>query len=275
MIMIDENATQEELVYELKTLRQRIALLEAVDTGCTQSLQEATNSSNIQSQMEKEWLGQKHAERCIAALERNNINGYYVKDCEEARAKLLDLIPEGATIGAGSSVTIAQTGIMGELEKRGCHVFHNPFWKDSKDTFPPIETVLQDLDVIGKKALLADVFITGTNAITLDGKIVNIDGFGNRVAPMIFGPDKVLIVSGVNKIVANVDDALKRIKEVAAPMNSLRLEKTYNYPPSPCGITSICVDCRKDIRHCMYTVIIEYQALPRIEVILVGEDLGL
>lgn len=227
----------------------------------------------MQELEEKQWFNQKLAERCMKVLERNNIKCHYVKDRDEARLKLLEMIPEGVIIGAGGSRTLVEIGIMEELEKRGSHQIHNPYRKEGNEYYPPLETVLQEIAEVGRKALTADVFLTGINAITLDGKLVATDGFGNRVAALIWGPEKVIVVSGVNKIVNNVDAALRRIKEVAAPMNVRRLEK-WGYPPAPCGITGICVDC-KDIRHCTYTVIVECQTWPqRIEVVLVGEDLG-
>ncbi len=228
----------------------------------------------MQNVEEKQWLNQKLAERCIKVFERNNIKGHYAKDRNEARSKLLEMIPEGATIGVGGSFTLAQIGIMEDLEKRGSHQIHNPYRKEGKEYYPPLETVLQEIAEVGKKALTADVFLTGINAVTLDGKLVATDGFGNRVAALIWGPEKVIVVSGINKIVDDVEAALRRVKEVAAPINAWRLENKWGYPPTPCGTTGICVDC-KDIRHCTYTVIVECQTWPqRIEVVLVGEDLG-
>lgn len=228
----------------------------------------------MQELEERQWFNQKLAERCMKALERNNIKCHYVKDRDEARLKLLEMIPEGVTIGAASSRTLAQIRIMPELEKRRSHQIHHPYRRGGKGYSPPLETVLEEIAVVANKALTADVFLTGINAITLDGKLVATDGFGNRVAAIIWGPQKVIVVSGVNKIVDNVDAALRRIKEVAAPILAWRLEKKAGYPPAPCGITGICVDC-KDVRHCVYTVIVECQTWPqRIEVMLVGEALG-
>ena len=228
----------------------------------------------MQNLEEMQWYGQKLAERCIKTLERNNIKCHFVQNRDEARSKLLEIIPEGVTIGAGGSRTLVQTGIMEQLEKRGSHQIHSPYRKDGKEYHPPLETVLQEIADVGKKALTADVFLTGINAITMDGKLVATDGFGNRVAALIWGPERVIVVSGVNKIVANVDEALKRVKEVAAPINARRLEKQHGYPPTPCGTTGVCIDC-KDIRHCTYTVIVECQTWPqRIEVVLIDEDLG-
>jgi hypothetical protein len=132
-----------------------------------------------------------------------------------------------------------------------------------------------------RETFSADIFITGTNAITLDGKLVNIDGAGNRVAAMIFGPSKVILVIGVNKIVKDVDAALERIHQMAAPVNAKRhVLKHHDEGLStlPCVKTGSCADCRSDWRICNYTVIID-GAMPqhqgRINVVLVGEELGI
>jgi len=128
----------------------------------------------------------------------------------------LAMIPQGASIGIGDSVTLIELGIMAELRKQTGRLIFDPFLRDEEGDL--VFTGLDRLEVL-RKALLADVFLTGTNAITLDGKIVNTDGVGNRVAAMIFGPKKVIIVVGANKIVRNVDEAVRRIREVAAPLN--------------------------------------------------------
>jgi len=132
-----------------------------------------------------------------------------------------------------------------------------------------------------RQAFLADIFLTGTNAITLDGKLVNVDGNGNRVAPAIFGPDKVIVVAGVNKIVRNVDEAIKRINEIAAPLNARRhfvKHQRAEFGTLPCVRTGTCVDCAHELRICRYTVIIAGTSTRdkgRINVVLVGEELGL
>ena len=132
-----------------------------------------------------------------------------------------------------------------------------------------------------KESFFADVFVTGTNAITLDGKLVNIDGYGNRVAAMIYGPAKVILVIGTNKIVKNVDEALERIHQYAAPINAKRhylKHHDQNFIDLPCIKTGGCVDCRHEWRICNYTTIIEgavSRHQGRINVVLVGEELGI
>jgi hypothetical protein len=129
-----------------------------------------------------------------------------------------------------------------------------------------------------RRALTSDVFVTGTNALTLDGKIVNVDGHGNRVAAMLFGPDAVIVVVGINKVVRDLDEAMERIRHQAAPLNVAR--HTEFDPMPPCGITGACSDCSSPWRICNKTVIIERQYAndrydPVLSVIIVGEELGL
>ena len=132
------------------------------------------------------------------------------------------------------------------------------------------------------EAFSADVFLSGTNAVTLDGKLVNTDGKGNRVTPMLFGPRKVILVTGANKIVKDLDEAFERIRQIAAPMNAMRSflksPERQEFGKLPCVITGKCVDCRHDWRGCNYTTIIEGALIEdkgRINVVLIGEELGI
>lgn len=204
----------------------------------------------------------------IGTLKKNNIPAQYVESKEEALDCVMSMIPEGSVVGFGDSLTLKQIGVVDALTK-GNYTFLNP-WKPG--------TSLEESVRIKKRALTSDVFVTGTNALTLDGKIVNIDGQGNRVAAMIFGPDTVIIVVGINKIVENLEAALKRIKEKAAPANVKR--HTDFDPMPPCGTTGVCSDCLSPWRICNKTVIIERQYnnskyKPVITVVIVGEELGI
>lgn len=221
---------------------------------------------------EEEWFNEKLAQRCLKALERNNIPGYYAPDRGQALAQILGMIPAGATIGVGDSVTLHQVGVIEELEKRNSHQIFNPFRKDGEDRIP---ATMRELVEIGMKALSTDFFLSGLNAVTLDGKIVNTDGSGNRVTGFLFGPKKVIAVAGINKIVANVDEATARIKNIAAPINAYRHNIKHDMEAPPCAVTGVCVDCHHPRRICCYTVIVEFQRRPRIEVVIVGEELGI
>jgi hypothetical protein len=189
------------------------------------------------------------------------------------------MIPAGLTIARGDSVTLEQIGIIPELIKRNQNEIINPVEKDAEGFY--IFPERKDRWQIARKTFSTDIFLTGSNAITRDGKLVNIDGWGNRVAPMIFGPEKVIVVAGVNKIVIDINEALERIHRLAAPMNAKRHYLKHHYPEMgelPCARTGSCVDCNHDYRICRYTVIIEgvmIQDKGRISVVLVGEELGL
>ena len=132
-----------------------------------------------------------------------------------------------------------------------------------------------------REAFFADVFLTSTNAITLDGKLVSIDGHGNRVSAMICGPNKVIFVVGANKIVKDVDEALARVHNVATPINTMRHYLKHNFPnvdDLPCIKGGVCVNCSHPESPCRYTVIIEGSDIMhqgRINVVLVGEELGI
>lgn len=227
---------------------------------------------------EQEWRYQQLAKRCLKAVEQNNMRACYARDREEACSVVLGLIPEDATVGLGDSVTLLQAGIVQEVEKRWGNRLFNPFRVGPQGAF-----ILSGRDQIElmRQAVAADVFLTGANAITLDGRLVNTDGFGNRVGGLVFGPRKVIVVCGANKIVADVDEALKRIKKVAAPINARRHYLKHGVEQLPCATTGECVDCRHPGRICNFTLIVEFQRPPRagreprITVVLVGEELGI
>jgi hypothetical protein len=207
-------------------------------------------------------------QKLIKRLGENNISAFYVESRRQAREKVMSMIPKGSVVGFGDSLTLRQIGVV-EALAQGNYTFLNP-WKPG--------TSVEENIKLKKRALTADVFVTGTNALTLDGKIVNVDGHGNRVAAMLFGPNKVVIVAGVNKIVENLEEALKRIRNKAAPLNVKR-HLEFN-PMPPCGITGLCSDCSSPWRICNKTVIIEREYdnnkyKPIITVVIVGEELGI
>lgn len=210
----------------------------------------------------------KRIPQLVETLGRNNIAAVFVRDGRAGLATVMSMIPEGAVVGYGDSLTLQQIGVVDALEN-GDYTFLNP-WKPGNS----VESNIR----LKKRSLTADVLVTGTNALTLDGKLVNVDGHGNRVAAMLFGPDKVIIVVGINKLVANVHEALERIRTHAAPLNVQR--HPHFDPMPPCGITGECSDCSSPWRICNKTVIIEREFSndryePRIHVVIVGEDLGL
>lgn len=209
----------------------------------------------------KEWYKETLTGRVIDSLQRNNMTGFYTKTKEEAVEKALSLIPKGSKVGYGQSLTLEQTGIMDALAKGDFHFLDRRKPELSKD----------EVERLRRESLLADVFLMSTNALTTDGKLVNIDGHGNRVAALIYGPSKVIIIAGVNKIVSDQEAAIQRIKNYVAPLHAWRRGR-----PLPCAKTGTCVDCRAPRRMCNIVTIIEHQRQKgRITVIICGEELGL
>ena len=196
----------------------------------------------------------------IENLEKNNIAGYFSKDKNKLLKLISELIPEYTNVGCGDSVTLEQTGVFDFL-KNGNFCFYDKHKANLSS---------EDKRILYIKNFSAHTFITGTNAITMDGKIFNIDGNGSRVAPIIYGPEQVIIVVGKNKIVENVNAAIKRAREIAAPLDAKRLKKE-----TPCTKTNSCIDCNHEQRICNSFVLIARQFIKnRIKVIIVNEILG-
>jgi len=195
----------------------------------------------------------------INNLAKRNIKAFYYENLEDAREEILKIIPEEAAVGIGNSQTLKKMNISQYLTERGSTVYDKTLAKN-KD----------DVKLMKKKALLSDWYITGSNAISMDGQIVNIDHSGNRVASMIFGPDKVIVVIGLNKIEETLDKAVHRARVHAAPMNAIRA----GYNP-PCLTLKRCVDCKTPERVCYNLVIIEGQHDPeRMRVFIINDSLG-
>jgi len=210
-------------------------------------------------------------------LQKRNMNGQFVQNRKEALSVVMGMIPPGAVVGRGDSVTLFEMGIIPALVARGQNKIINPFEKDEKGFFPETERRRQ----LQREALLSDIFLTSTNAITIDGKLVSIDGGGNRVAAMIFGPKKVIVVAGMNKVVKNVEEGLDRIHSICTPMTAIRHRLKHGNEGCdevPCAKTGKCADCYHEWRPCRYTVIIEGAMAPekgRMNVVLVGEQMGI
>lgn len=208
----------------------------------------------------KRWLSQERAQKVIKALEKNGFEALWVEDRAKACEEILKVVPESATIGVGGSMTIRETGVLDMLANKGHTVYDH--WK-------PGLSQEQVLD-IRRAHLTSDVFLTSTNALTLDGELVNTDGIGNRVCAMTFGPKRVIVVAGANKIVKDVHTAIRRIKEIATPLAMKESDL-----PVPCVQTGICTDCDSPLRMCRATVILERRPMmTNITVMIIGEDLG-
>ena len=207
-------------------------------------------------------LYQKQIAKICEALEQRNIRGIYAPTREEAIRLVVSEIPRGATVGLGGSTTVMESGLLEELRKGDFNLL---------DRYQPNLTK-EEVYELRLQNLRADVFISSTNAITLDGELVNIDGMGNRIAAMLFGPSKVVIIAGVNKIVEDVEAGIRRIKNTVAPMNSLRLHKN-----TPCAQTGICDEygCLPPERICNKIAVIEGEYNKgRMVVVLVAEPMG-
>lgn len=235
---------------------------------------------DLNTQKEESAIYEKLASKAVENFNKRGINAQYAATKEEALSMVMGMIPGGATVGTADSVTLLQVGVISALRKRGQNEIFNPLIRDEEGNLVVGEV---ERDELMRKALLTDVFVIGTNAVTLDGKLVNTDAYGNRVAAMLFGPRKVVIVVGANKIVKDVDDAIKRIREVCAPQNVIRhgtKHHSVGLLELPCAKTGLCTDCNHPRRLCRYTTIIEgvysrATATGRINVILVGERLGI
>jgi hypothetical protein len=208
------------------------------------------------------WYAEDRGKRAVEALKKRGFKAFYVENEAQAREMTLREIPPGAVVAVGGSVTIRGMKVIDELRAKGHKVLDH--WEIP---YSDVEESFQ----IRRTQQTSDVFLTSSNAITLEGQLVNIDGSGNRVNAMTFGPRKAIVVAGVNKIVPDLESAIRRIKEIAVPMNCKRL----NYSP-PCIAAGKCVDCRVPQRACRITSIIEWKPpfFSDYLVILVGENLG-
>lgn len=205
-------------------------------------------------------------EEALKNLLANNFHAKFAENNNAVKKIVADSISKEAIVGVGDSATTRQIGIIEELEKKGVKVL-NPFSREL--TTDPTKTMVRDN--ISRQIFSCDVLVSGTNAVTRDGKLVNVDAVGNRVASMIFGPRKVFIIAGTNKIVKDVDEALYRIKNLIAPFHA----RTKGFATS-CAQTRKCSDCSAPKRICSVTSIIEKRPWrTEISVILVDEDLGL
>lgn len=202
----------------------------------------------------------KQCELIIKNLEKRQMSGYYFETIREAEEKILSMIQDGDLVSWGGAITLDEMGVKEKLPMIGAKSLDVWSFKD------PEEARAAKIS-----ALNADVFLTSTNAITLDGQLVNIDGTGNRVAAMAFGPRKVIVMAGVNKITTDVDSAIKKIKADAAPANCVRLGKQ-----TPCALTGKCTNCLiPSETACCSTVVTRFSnRAGRMHVILVNEDLG-
>ena len=206
------------------------------------------------------WSNEMKINRTIEALKKNNMNGYYAKNRDEVIKLIEDIVAEGAKVAVGGSETLSELGVLEHL-RSGRYDFLDRY----KAGLTP-----EEVTNIFKQSFLADAYLSGCNAITENGELYNVDGNGNRVAAMLYGPDKVIVICGVNKIVKDVDEAIKRNRAISAPMNAKRLNRK-----TPCAKVGYCMDCNSPERICNEYTLIKKQRLPeRMHVIFLNENLG-
>lgn len=199
-------------------------------------------------------------EKTIRALEKNKMKGYFVKSRDELYALIDELIAGDKLITSGGSATLEETGVIAHLNEKYADIFASR----AKCKTP------EEIDECMRKAFLSDTFFASSNAITEDGGLYNVDGTGNRVSAMIFGPKQVIIVAGVNKIVHSMAEAEQRVEKIAAPVNAVRLGFE-----TPCSKTGECGHCHSPQRICCSYVRLGQQRYEnRIKVIFVNENLG-
>ena len=200
----------------------------------------------------RSWFLDTQIKRCTEALEANGFSVSRARDRSEAQTKVLDLISPGARVALGGSVTLQEIGIAEALRERGNEV----------EPYPGGDP---------RKRLTADTFLSSTNALTLDGKLVNVDGSGTRVNAMIFGPGQVIVVAGINKLVTDADRGLWRTRNVAAPMVYYRKRAG-----TPCSQLGYCTDCRLPQRQCRVTTVLDARprATEKFDIVIVEESLG-
>ena len=225
---------------------------------------------------------ENRAKTAVAHFLKRGITAQSVSDKATALAKVLEMIPSGSTVGCGDSVTLHQIGFFPKIHEVPSIEMINPFERDNDGRYV---VPGQGHYELMRKAAVADIFLTGVNAVTLDGRLVSIDAVGNRVAPLLFGPRKVIVVAGANKIVRNLEEAMERLK-VVAPINVRRHYLKHHFEGVenlPCFSTGYCADCKRPERICSYIVVVQGEQqpkgmanyLPRIHLVIVTERLGL
>ena len=206
------------------------------------------------------WVNEKKIEKTINNLKKNNISGYYVKDNDELINLIKDIAKEGEVVSVGGSMSLFESKVI-ELLRSGRYEFLDRYKENLTQ---------EDIKEIYRKSFFADTYFASANAITEDGKIFNVDGNGNRVAAILYGPDKVVLIVGVNKIVKNIEQAVARNRAISGPANAKRLNLS-----TPCVKTGQCMECNIEDRICCeYTVIKRQRNPKRMHVIFINDTLG-
>lgn len=207
-------------------------------------------------------FAEKRCKALVQALESRRFTAVYCPTAADAAQYIMKEAERAKTVGFGGSLTVAELGVEAELRKAGKAIFNHGH----------AEMTPEEREKTMRAELTCDLFLTGTNAVSMDGCLVNVDGNGNRVAAMIYGPGEVIVAVGRNKIVdGDASDAYARVKSIAAPMNAMRLGRE-----TPCAKTGFCADCDSPQRICHVTTIIDSKpSHTDLRVLVVNRDLGL
>ena len=193
-------------------------------------------------------------------LQSRHFDAYYCENKEEALKKALELIPEGSSVGWGGAMSCEQIGLVDAVRTGNYRAMDRSLCKTAEER-----------EQLMRETLLADVFLTGANGLSLDGQMVNIDGNGNRVAAIVYGPKSIIVVAGMNKVEDTVESAVTRARTIAAPMNNQRFDND-----NPCSTTGACGNCKNLTCICNQILVTRHcRPAGRIKFILVGEELGL
>lgn len=202
---------------------------------------------------------EKRGQILVKNLKNRHFDAWYCPDKQSALEKTLELIPRDKTVSWGGCESATEIGLIGTLQNGDYQIIDR-----SKAVSAEERTKMM------KQGLAADIFITGANALSMDGQMVNIDGMGNRVAAIVYGPDSVIVIAGMSKVEDTVEAAVCRARTVAAPINKQRFENV-----TPCAVTGTCADCKTEGCICNQILITRHcRPVGRIKFILVGEELG-
>lgn len=208
----------------------------------------------------RNWLGENLARNCVANLKKHGFDAHFFQNSQESKSAILNMISGYESFGFGGSSTTRGLGLVEELKSKGKIVYDH--WQQGLSREEDLEFRLKQ----GR----CDCFFCSANAIAASGEIVNVDGVGNRNNAMTFGPKKVVIIAGINKIRPDLHSALNRIKEIAAPLRARSLNMK-----TPCAETGVCADCNSSQRICRITTILHRKPmLTDISVVLINETLG-
>ena len=203
---------------------------------------------------------EKRGQILVKNLKSRHFDAFYCDNVQEALAKALELIPEGASVGWGGAMSAQQIGLIDAVKNGPYRAIDRALCKSAEERAQA-----------EREAMFSDVFLTGANGLSLDGQMVNIDGTGNRAGAIVYGPKTVLVIAGMNKVEDSLEAAVRRARTVAAPMNQQRFLLN-----TPCTVTGTCADCKSEQCICNQIVITRHcRPAGRIKFILVGEALGL